>query len=380
MKNTNDHLSHWEKEVFFDPYELIVVGAGIVGLSAAIYYKQENPRSRVCVVDAAIFPKGASSRNAGFACFGSMTELLADIASNGIKESLALVQSRWQGLASLRSLVGDENMDYLNTGGYEIFLQKDKAIFHETIKHIKEINARLESIIGIPEVFKSIDQTFGMKNIAGIIFNSAEGQLHPGKMMKKLIQLCQKNEIDIHRGYTVKEYKSEKEEVSLCSTNNESLQAKKLLFATNGFSKNILPDLNVQPARNQVILTQPIPQLKLKGCFHYDQGYVYFRNVGQSLLIGGGRHWDIKKEETAEYGENDLIKNKLLKLVEENILPGLEIKIKDSWSGILGVGKEKSPIIKFIAPNVLLSIRMGGMGVAIGNGVGRQAAKLLSEI
>ena len=47
------------------------------------------------------------------------------------------------------------------------------------------------------------------------------------------------------------------------------------------------------------------------------------------------------------------------------------------WSGIMGVGKQKSSIVKHLSPNVICAVRMGGMGVAIGSLVGEEAAMLM---
>ena len=71
-------LSYWEQKNYLD-YDLVVVGAGIVGLSTAIRYKEKFPQRSVLVMERGVFPTGASIRNAGFACFGSVTEILDDL-------------------------------------------------------------------------------------------------------------------------------------------------------------------------------------------------------------------------------------------------------------------------------------------------------------
>jgi glycine/D-amino acid oxidase-like deaminating enzyme len=49
------------------------------------------------------------------------------------------------------------------------------------------------------------------------------------------------------------------------------------------------------------------------------------------------------------------------------------------WSGIMGVGPQKSPILRQVLPGVFTAVRMGGMGVAIGSLVGEEAAELLLQ-
>ena len=62
-----------------------------------------------------------------------------------------------------------------------------------------------------------------------------------------------------------------------------SFNTKKLLFATNGFA-NQLTNGAVKPARAQVLITEPIANLDIKGTFHLDKGYYYFRNIGGRIL------------------------------------------------------------------------------------------------
>jgi len=60
-------LSYWEQESF-TRYHHVVIGAGIVGLSAAIELKEHFPKQSVLVLELGLLPTGASTRNAGFAC------------------------------------------------------------------------------------------------------------------------------------------------------------------------------------------------------------------------------------------------------------------------------------------------------------------------
>jgi gamma-glutamylputrescine oxidase len=72
-----------------------------------------------------------------------------------------------------------------------------------------------------------------------------------------------------------------------------------------------------------------------------------------------------------------LIQNALNQLLTEVILPKTTIEIDTTWSGILGIGAVKKPIIEEVMPNVVVAVRMGGMGVAIGSLVGEEAADMV---
>ena len=138
-------------------------------------------------------------------------------------------------------------------------------------------------------------------------------------------------------------------------------------------------DENIVPARAQVLVTKPINNLKVKGTFHLEQGYYYFRNIDQRILIGGGRNLDFKSESTMEFGQTSIVQSKLEELLKNTIIPNINFEIDYSWSGIMGIGNKKKPILKKLSNNVSCGVRLGGMGVAIGASVGRDLADLITK-
>ena len=152
----------------------------------------------------------------------------------------------------------------------------------------------------------------------------------------------------------------------------------RIYVTTNAYTSQLLKDVEVKPARAQVLITAPIEGLKMKGAFHYNKGYYYFRNVGQRVLFGGGRNLDFEGETTTELETTDKIQSVLEKMLSEKIIPGLQYKVEHRWSGIMGLGEgDKSPIVKNISPRVHCAVRLGGMGVAIGTLVGQEAAAMV---
>jgi glycine/D-amino acid oxidase-like deaminating enzyme len=162
----------------------------------------------------------------------------------------------------------------------------------------------------------------------------------------------------------------------LIQTNLGEIKSKQLIIATNGLSKMILPKEELSPARAQVIVTSPIPDLDFKGTFHYDAGYYYFRNIENRVLLGGGRNLDFAGETTEEFETTDQIINSLKTLLDTVILPNKTYSIDYQWAGIMGIGSTKQPIVKKISPNVSIGIRMGGMGVALGSLIGKELSDL----
>jgi hypothetical protein len=63
--------------------------------------------------------------------------------------------------------------------------------------------------------------------------------------------------------------------------------------------------------------------------------------------------------------------------LKTTVLPGSNYEVEYRWSGIMGVGNKKRPIVKQISNNVFCGVRLGGMGVAIGSLVGKSLAGLI---
>jgi glycine/D-amino acid oxidase-like deaminating enzyme len=177
----------------------------------------------------------------------------------------------------------------------------------------------------------------------------------------------------------VKKFKSHAKGVTIHTNLEAPLEAKQLLVCTNGFAKKLIPSLDVVPARGQVFVTEPIPNLKFKGCFHFDEGFYYFRNLGNRLLLGGARNKDFKNEKTYSLETSAKIQKVLEDFMMQRILPKgtKKPKIELRWSGTMGIGKIKKPIIQELQPNVYCAVRMSGMGVAIAPIVAQKAIKLM---
>ena len=130
-------LSYWEKTQLLN-YDLIVLGGGITGMFCALEYRKLNPKASIAILERGLFSNGASTKNAGFACFGSLTELIDD-SKNMDNESLCkIVQMRIDGLALLRETLGDKNIDLQWKGGYELFFDKIPNALNQ-IDHFNEL-------------------------------------------------------------------------------------------------------------------------------------------------------------------------------------------------------------------------------------------------
>jgi len=372
-------LSFWEKNSFIN-YDNIVIGSGILGLSIACSIKEKNPIGSVLILERGIFPEGASTRNAGFACFGSLSEILSDFERIGEDETVSLVEKRWRGINFLRDRLGDDKIGLLNYGGYELIDDKHLA----SLEKIKYVNDKLRDIFNRDtfEIRAEKIKEFGFncQIVKSLVYSKFESQIDTGKMMTSLIDYAAGKGIRVINGCEVESI-SEKENYVKVITKNYSgeekisFEGKRIFVCTNAFTKKILPSMKITPGRGQVIVTKPVDGLKLKGVFHFDEGFYYFRNYGNRVIFGGGRNLDFKNEETDEFKPNEKIIDELKYKLDHMILPEQKFEIDYSWSGIMGFNELKLPEIRYISDRIIYAISCNGMGIALSSFVAEEILK-----
>ena len=373
-------LSIWERNELIH-YDHIIIGSGIVGLTTAYYVKKKNPSKSVLVLERGLLPTGASTKNAGFACMGSLTEILDDLKIASEEEILELFRLRKKGLERLQSILGKEKIGYQTNGSYELIFKNEIAAL-EKIDYCNQL-LRKEIKQDAFRLNNSKIQEFGFNGVCAMVENLCEGEIDTGLMMKNLIQLVSSMGVEIKTGCEVLSFNEHSNQVEIiCNNpllNNELiLKSNKLFICTNAFAKKLLPQANVTPGRGQVLITKPIPDLKFKGIFHFEEGYYYFREYKGCILFGGGRNIDKQTEETTEFALNQAIQQSLIEKLQTIILPNQAFEIDLQWTGIMAFGPTKKPIIEPYSDKVFVGVRMGGMGVAIGSEVGFSLAEMSS--
>jgi glycine/D-amino acid oxidase-like deaminating enzyme len=382
--------SYWERELGWDrslasylarrpmdsDYDFVVVGAGFTGLSAAYHLATKHKGAKIALLDRYLPPLGASTRNAGFACIGTVGEFIADSQLEQDERVWDRMSERWQGLSLLRSILGDQVIGYEPLGGHELFTEEEE--FERVSTYLASCNTALKQRTGL-------DHWYKLTSINGYnaIQMPREGQLQPAMAWSGFAQLCEQMGIHLVWGRSLVEMTEKMDGVILrveeSENGNRELHSSSVILATNAFSKSLDPDVSVRPGRGLVLLTKALVSQPWRGTFHAQQGYIYFRNVGADrLLLGGARHVDLSGETTAQFGVNSDIKAFLGRYMKE-VLRIDPTEVEFEWSGIMGFTPDKNPVIRTeISGNTAWAVGLSGMGVALSTELGRKAAEFFS--
>lgn len=372
MKKT---WSYWERGMYPKENDLLIIGAGFTGLSAAIHAKQLHPEWKVLLVERDAIAEGASTKNAGFACYGTIGEIQSDIELMGRDAALELVQKRWEGLNFLKTLVSIESIQFEAHGGTEIFLKGEEGAYASAITNMDRINAYFQKAGISEELFKVSAHFTRFDTGIGSINSGEEAQLNPMKALWELDLKARALGVTILRNTELIEVEPRSAGWKII-TNKGDWLANQVLFCTNAFG---FPghQLDIIPARNQVLITKPFNHDLPLGNYHAQEGFLYFRTVGNRILIGGARHLAENEESTDQFGPNPYLLNHLKAFLDQELGLTGSWEMDQSWSGIIASGKAKDPLLLEVEPGLWYCGRFGGMGVALSAQKGREAAQVI---
>lgn len=360
--------SVWEKEAWLADVDVAVAGAGFLGLWTALELKRRSPGLRILVLEQSAIPMGASTRNAGFACFGSPSELLHDAQHMGTTAMLDVVEMRFRGIQKIRATLNEAAFGFEPCGGFECY-ENVPGDFEDAIA---QLNNWLAPIMGVGHTYTNVTSelpVMQMQGFAGMYKNALEGCIHSGKLVRMLTTYAGEKGVQFLYGAKVESWERNGAGV-LVHTSRGHLRAASLVLATNAYLQQMAASLGIKPARGQVIVTAPIQGLTMHGTFHFDEGFYYWRHLGDRILLGGARNADFAGEETLEPTVSDVIQQRLEAFLIRHLPPhftesNIQSMIAMRWGGMMAMSPDKKPVLAKMEKGVWAAMCCNGMGVAL---------------
>jgi glycine/D-amino acid oxidase-like deaminating enzyme len=376
------NLSFWERNSLEKIWDVIIIGGGITGLNTAIQLHKMNTKLKICILEKELIGNVASTKNAGFVCLGSPSEILSDLKNYGEDTVYQNVSLRWKGINQLFKNVSKRVVQYTPQGGYDALTNQEESKSIEILDNLDTLNKILQEITKIYPFYthrNDLLPTFGLSNGFSNLFKMEfESQINSYLLLENLQKRVILQNTTLLKGMSVSKYELINDTYHIQTENGIDFKGKKIVLATNALTNQLTNDYPVKPGRGLVIVSRPLKKQILKGSFHAVDGYIYFRNVENRLLIGGGRNIDIEGEATPQFGINDKIKDYLVDYAQSKIITHEAFEIDYCWSGIMGFTPSKTTHIEVDSKTgAIIAAGLNGMGVAIGAEIGRMAAKLV---
>jgi gamma-glutamylputrescine oxidase len=335
--------------------EVEIVGGGATGCSCALALASAGVRVRLH--EARTIAGGASGRNGGFALRGGAMPYDEARRTLGPDRARRFWELTERGLRAMQALAGDA---YRQTGSLRLASDESElAELQLEFTALAEDGFAVEWLEPLPAQ---------LARFAGGMLHRPDGSIHPARWVRRLAQ---------HAA----DAGAELRETSRVRTLAE-LVAPTIVIATDGYTHGLVPALDalIGPIRNQVVVTEPLPELLYPLPHYARHGYDYWQQTPDRRLVAGGRRDADVAENTREEALTPAIQERLEALVVE--LVGSLPRITDRWAGIFGSSPDGRPLAGALPEHEGLWVAAGysGHGNVLGFVCGQLvAAAILGE-
>ena len=358
--------------------DVVVVGAGFAGLSAALNLAERG--MRVVVLEADRICSGASGRNGGQTIVGYASgqqpfeeQLGPDAARLAWDMSLEAIDIVDQRIAQ-HSIQCDRVKGYLTVA---VSPRKAKALAADVEKYERQYGFKNELLLGA-DARKFIDSP----RYCAAAFESTSGHLHPLKYGLGLAQAAQAAGVQIFEKSAVTNLIQGS--TAQAKSEHGSVHASFAVLAGNytlaEYGPNIAPQVNarIMPVGTYMVGTEPLSpalcaQLIPSNAAVCDNDFVldYFRfSVDHRLLFGG------RVSYTAHTPKNlkETMRQRLV-----NVFPALSNTAVDFvWGGFVDISMNRAPDFGRVGHNIYYLQGFSGHGVAATGLAGKLVAEAIS--
>ena len=314
--------------------DVVIVGGGFTGLSAAYHIRQRFPDKKIVILEGACCGYGASGRNGGF-CVGNA---LLDWEQPDPEIRMGSMEVSYYGLNFVKQMISEYGIDCdLEENGMLTVALDDKQI--EELEEYRDALSSfgLESSIlhgeELEQEIKSPLFVAGLSQPQGAILN-------PAKLVRGMKQIVEQNDIEIFERTVVTRITPGV--VHNVDTELGEIRAPILVLAVNAYAHNLGFFQNrVFPVSVYQIVTEPLSESqwesigwgKRQGLSDERIMYSYSIPTADGRILMGGRDYTYYHNDAISSGNDKTV----TKLVRDNLFsffPQLEgLQIEHTWGG-----------------------------------------------
>jgi glycine/D-amino acid oxidase-like deaminating enzyme len=362
--------------------DVVVIGAGFTGLSAALHLAQDGVD--VVVLDAMHPGWGASGRNGGFCCLGGAKASSADIARRfGADALVGWRRAEQEAVALVRGILRDHAITA------DTHSQGETILAHNVrnARELKDEVARVKAEYDVEATWHSQEDldTLGMSGpFKGGLTIPVGFALNPRKYIAGLVRAVRGFGGRIHGHSPVTSISEDGNGIKV-GTARATISARRLILATNGYSSDSLPPWmagRYMPAQSNVLVTRPLTQTELDAAgwtsrqMAYDTRNLlhYFRLMPDNRFLFGMRG-GLLASPAAEAGITARARRHF-----ETMFPAWrDVDTPHGWSGMVCFSANRVPYCGPIPdlPGAFAGFAYHGNGVAMGSYTGALLADLV---
>lgn len=359
-------------------FDIVIIGGGIAGLSAAYWLLKENSGMTVALVEKGELASGASGRNAGFITCGSVEHFNRLVSKHGAEEAADIWRFSEENLRLLKKEIingKEEELLFEHNGSFSLASTLEELTELKKSQQImQELGIEVEVIdeVGVKQRLKA-------EGFVGGIKYCQDASVHPVRLINAIKdKLLANTEFTLLENHEVFKMESVGESKRVY-TKKAYIDCDAIVMATNGYSP-LLHDFfkeKIFPTRGQILATEAVPLFMEAPCY---ANFVldYFRQLPTGeLVIGGFRQ--LQKDVEVGYSDEttDTIQTALEDFLQKHVPPVHEAKITHRWSGIMGFSVDGQPMVGALPTDQQIYF-LGGF-TAHGIGLAFHSAKCLAD-
>lgn len=381
-------VSYWQKNKSpaHHSVDIVIIGAGLSGISNAYWINKLDPHLKIIVVDKGEVGNGASGRNAGFITCGSTDHFSNMTSSYGDKKATEIWKFTEENHKLIVKELGHNTLfqecEYKQQGSWTLASSEHEAkiIQKDTVSlQKKNVCVYWKDQYALEQRFRNTESSAHcITGFYGGAHYMDDAEVNPIKLIKATIKKMGSivKVMTYEEVHGITEYRDRLQ----VNTSNLLIETDFVVLATNAWLSQLFSyfEDKIFPTRGQIIVTEPVDMF-LEPCYC---SFVldYFRQLKDgSVLIGGFRNTDVEKEVGLSDEVNPIIHRKLQEFLNKHfpILRG--VPIKHQWSGVMGYSKDSYPMVGSLPEDSRIFFTGGftGHGLGFTFNIGRTLAELM---
>jgi len=339
---------------------IVVIGGGVIGLSAAYHLARAGVRD-VVVVERDEFGSGSTSKAAG-----------------GVRAQFSDEVNIALGLRSLRAYES-----FATTMGQEIDLHQVGYLFLlDRTEHVEafEHNVALQNDLGVPSRMidpaeaKRLSPLISTEGLLAAAYSPIDGHCTPESVVLGYATAARAAGARLIRGCEVLAIERDGEAITAVVTTEGTISTEAVLCAAGAYSaaigQMVGETLPVEPLRRQILTTEPVPGLDPATPFTIDfSSTFYFHREGPGLLLGMS---DPDETPGFKLGRSEAWMPRLGEAIAHRAPQVAEVGIASGWAGLYEMTPDHNALIGELeeVPRFLYATGFSGHGFLMGPAVG----------